>query len=841
MIDKVKIWLTHERSMKKAAVFCIFLMAGVISSSLLYIHYSKETIYQNGAGQLHETALQLADSMEKQTERQWDMLELFLAYFALRDYESLEKAQQEWQMKSEGTLCFLDENGVYYYSDKRVPMVNNDKVTKLLVNTGQKEILTDVYVDGVDQIVYLISIEPIKIGNTVIRAIGLSYDKEDMFRVLDLQAYGQKANLYVINEDGTIIFRNSKVNGAVGYNLRKELEQYTFIKGKQKITQPLSQLSGEEIMIFDNGAEKKYICFVKTGMEHCYLAITVPVNIVSGGVQRMSAFAGILSAVQGILLFIIGVNTLFVFLSNILCAKERERAGAEAASRAKSEFLSNMSHDIRTPLNAVIGMTAIAKNHADNPAKVLECLTKITHSGRQLLGLINDILDMSKIESGKMSLNKDTMSMPDVIENIAAIISSQAKQQQLDFRVCVKEVRHEKIQCDAVRFSQIFLNILSNAVKFTPKGGTVTFLIQEQPSDKGNKHARYELVVEDTGIGMEPGFVDTIFETFTRARDSKVDKIEGSGLGMAITKCIVDMMEGQIQVESEAGHGTRFTVTLEFPVDEEAEQLTSLQGLTALVVDNDIELCLGAAAALEALGIEAEWTRDIAQAVTLVEKHRKKGQGFHVVLLDWAMCGSNGVRTAHEIRKAMDGDDSIIIVTANDWIDMVEEAKAAGVDGFLPKLFFQSTLYYGISGLLHRKKEKDETEEAPALEGIHILVAEDNNINWEITQELLTIHGAILSRAENGMDCLRILRESAPGEYEAILMDIQMPVMDGYEAARQIRRLERADLKQIPIIAMTANAFDEDIRNAREAGMNGHLSKPIELDKLIKTVKSLIH
>ena len=844
MIEQLKKRLMQERSVRKTAFLCLFLLMGVISSSLYYIRYSKEVIYRGGAGQLHETALQLADSMEKQLERQRPALELLADYLVLRQHDSLKAAQQEWAAKPYGgadaELCFIDGNGVYYCADSRVSMVDDSQVTDLLLNRGHEAVLTDVFADGREKLVYLLSIEPLQIGSTVVHAVGLSYDKDEMFQIFDLNAYEQKANLYLIYEDGTIIFRSNQINGAEGYNLRKAVEKYPFVRGGEEFGNPLPQIAGNEVMIFSCDGLDKYIGFVKTAMKDCYLAITVPVDTVSGSVQRLSSVAAVMSAVQGVLLFAIGMIVLYAILSNVLYAKEKERAGAEAASRAKSEFLSNMSHDIRTPMNAIIGMTAIAAANVDNPQKVRDCLHKITLSGRQLIGLINDVLDMSKIESGKMTLNPDVMSLPETLESIINIIRAQARQRDQNFRIYVKEVRHENVLCDCVRFGQIFLNILSNAVKFTPDGGDISFTVREIPSLGGSGYARYSLVVEDTGIGMTPEFVNTIFESFVRASDSKVDKIEGSGLGMAITKCIVDMMDGQIQVESKVGAGSRFTVTLEFPLVAEQEAAATLPALPILIVDDDRDLCLGTAAVLREIGMEAEWTQSGIQAVAMVKERNRTGRDYRVVLLDWLMPGQNGVETAREIRKAVGREIPIIIITAYDWSDIEAEARAAGVDGFLLKPLFRSTLYRGISRLLKRNEEKTDSEkERPMLEGLHILLAEDNEMNWEIAQEILTMQGASLVRAEHGAKCLSILEASAEGEYDMVLMDVQMPVMNGYEATRRIRKLERADLRRIPIIAMTANAFAEDIQEAREAGMDGHLSKPIEVETLIKEVRKV--
>lgn len=834
-----------ERSVKKTVVVCLLLFIGVISTSLGYMQYSKEVIYQDGATQLHETAIQLTDSMRNQTEHQWNILNFLAEYLTVRQYDHIKTVQKDWKSgyfgEIPGELCFIDENGICCCLDNRVSMINEPEIRDLLLNSKEKTVMTNMYMDGQEMVSYLMPIEPLKIGSTTVGAIGLCYKKEDMFQVLKLQAYEQKANLYLVEEDGTIAFRSKQIDGVEGYNFRKAVEKCSFIKGKTEFAKPFSEIAENEAMIFRSGNEDKYIGVAKTNIEGYYLAMTVPVDAVSGSVQRITWMAGVLSVVQGVLLFMVGVIVLYMILANVLYAKEQERARAEAENRAKSEFLSNMSHDIRTPMNAIIGMTAIAATQVENPQRIKECLHKISVSGRQLIGLINDVLDMNKIESGKMSLNPDIMSISEALENIVSIIRPQIKQREQDFRIHVKEVYHENVMCDTVRFGQILMNILSNAVKFTPSGGRIYFYIKEIPPLKGEGYARYELCVEDNGIGMKPEFVANIFESFTRAKDSKVDKIEGSGLGMTITKCIVDMMDGLIQVESEEGVGSRFTVTLEFPIAAELEELPKLPSLSVLVVDDDKDLCIETADTLKQIGMEAEWTFDGMKAISLVKEHHIAGQDYHVILLDWCMPGLDGVETVREIRRFVSREIPIIIITAYDWVDIEEEAKDAGVDGFLSKPLFKSKLYYGINRLLYRKEEKMErVKEKQELQGVHILVAEDNDINWEIVQELLSMQGALLTHAENGEECLRILLNSEIGEFDVVLMDVQMPIMNGYEATRRIRQLERDDLREITIIAMTANAFDEDIRNAKEAGMDGHLAKPIEVDTLVREVKKAV-
>lgn len=845
MMGKLKNQLMKERSMKKIVVVCLLLLLGVISTNYVYVQYSKEVIYQNGAMQLHETTLQLTDSMKKQTVNQWTMLNLMAEYLIVGQYDDIETVQGDWKNgyfgEIPGELCFIDENGIYCCLNNKTAMIDDAEIRNLLLGSNKKVLLTDVYMDGHEKLSYMMSIDPLKIGGTTVCAIGLSHNKEDMFQVLELKAYDRKANLYLIEEDGTIIFRNKQIDGVEGYNFRRDVEKAPFIKGETEFAKPFSQMAENETMIFRSAKGEKYINIAKTAVEGQYLAITVPVSAVNGDMQRISRLAVLLSFAHGVLLFMIGAIILYMFLVNVMHEKEKASIRAEAKNRAKSEFLSNMSHDIRTPMNAIIGMTAIAATEVDNPQKMKEYLHQISISSRQLISLINDVLDMSKIENGRMSLNPDTMSISESLESIISTIRSQTKQRKQDFRIHVKEVRHEKVMCDSVRFTQIFMNILSNAVKFTPVGGRIVFSIKEIPPLKGEGYARYELYVEDNGIGMKPEFLQNIFESFTREKDSRVDKIEGSGLGMMITKCIVDMMEGQIQVESEEGIGSRFTVTLEFPIAAEPTELSQLPGLSVLIVDDDHDLCIETAEMLKEIGMETEWTLSGAEAVFLVTEHHRAGQDYNVVLIDWCMPGLDGVETIREIRRSVPREIPVIIITAYDWIDIEEAAREAGADGFLSKPLFKSKLYQGISHLLYHKEEKSEAvEEKLSLQDARILVVEDNDINWKIVSAILSREGAVLTHAENGEVGLNILLNSQVKEYNIVLMDVQMPVMNGYEASRKIRQFEREDLRNIPIIAMTANAFEEDIRNAKEAGMDGHIAKPIEVDKLKKEIKKAV-
>lgn len=510
---------------------------------------------------------------------------------------------------------------------------------------------------------------------------------------------------------------------------------------------------------------------------------------------------------------------------------------AETASRAKSDFLSRMSHDIRTPMNAILGMTSIAAMHIDEKARVLDALNKITVSGKHLLGLINDVLDMSRIESGKVNLVEECFNLSDTIEGILTVFHSQveAKQQKLD--VQITNLTHENVIGDEQHLQQIFMNIMGNAVKFTPPGGSITIHIEEKPSHI-NDCGCYEFAFADTGIGMEPEYIQTIFEPFSRATNSSGNKIEGTGLGMSIAVNIARMMDGDIKVESKLGEGSKFTVMVHLKLDNATpEDMGCLASRPVLVVDDEEDSCENACEVLNSLGMKAEYVLDGDSAVRRIQEAGKAQEPFSAVILDWLMPGKDGLATAKEIRQTAGDEIPIIILSAYDWSDIESEAKEAKVNGFISKPMFKSKLIRTLQNVLGPEGGTEiasvlETFKRQDFSGRRVLLAEDNEINIEVAQELLHLVGIEVETALNGQLAAECVQERPAGYYDLIFMDIQMPVMNGYEAAHAIRTLDRPDLKEIPIIAMTADAFSDDIRRSKEAGMNDHISKPVDLERL---------
>lgn len=511
------------------------------------------------------------------------------------------------------------------------------------------------------------------------------------------------------------------------------------------------------------------------------------------------------------------------------------------ASRAKSDFFSNMSHDIRTPMNAIIGMANIARSHLGDNEKVDNCLKKLILSSQHLLGLINDVLDMSRIENGKMTVNPEPLSLPELLENVVAIIQPTIKAAEQQFSIHLKSIRHEWFNTDALRLRQIFINILSNASKFTPAKGCITVAVEELDSSDPNI-ALMCFSFSDTGIGMKQDFIAHLFDAFSREQDSRVDKTEGSGLGMAITKKLTELLGGTIEVHSQPGKGTCFQVTLPL-LTVEAPDDGVFPNLRIMIVDDDYMIGEYLKSAFEEHGVCVESAGSGREAVTMLEKSYQEDQFYDAIFLDWKMPEMNGSQTAREIRSRFGSNIPILIVSAYDWGDIEDEAKASGADGFISKPLFRSTVCHALKKyILEEKSENFQLEQGASLKfsGQCFLLVEDNELNREIVMELLTEEGAKIEYAVNGADGVKMFEQSPEHFYDLILMDVQMPVMDGYEATKRIRALARGDAQTIPILAMTADAFAEDVAKAQMSGMNGHLAKPLDIQTLHREISGVL-
>lgn len=667
----------------------------------------------------------------------------------------------------------------------------------------------------------------------------LSMDREDSTMVYS----------HIIRKNGSFVIRSA--DELHGYENYFEQIEAQFEEGSEEAQRHINDLKSKmerdevysDVMNTKDGNIHMYCA--KLAVSEWYLVTIMDYDRLDTIIADFGNRWVVMAVVSSVILaaVLIAIFLLYTFF-NSQNVKQLKRAREEAlrANRAKSEFLSNMSHDIRTPMNAIVGMTAIATANIDNKQQVQNCLKKIALSSRHLLGLINDVLDMSKIESGKMTLNMEQVSLREAIDGITTIVQPQLKIKKQNFNVFIHDIITENVYCDSVRLNQVLLNLLSNAIKFTPDEGKIEIALSQEESPLGEHFVRNHIWVTDTGIGMTQEFLKRIFESFTREDNARVHKTEGTGLGMTITKYIVDAMKGTIEVQSELGKGTKFHVTLDLERVETMEEEMILPDWHMLVVDDDEQLCESAVASLKGIGIRGEWTLSGEDAIDIAVKAHDGGNNFDIILLDWRLPGIDGIETARRIRKALGDDIPILLISAYDWSEMEDEAREAGISGFIAKPLFKSTLFYGLRKYAEgatEAKEENAIAKEEELAGKKILLAEDNDLNWEIADMLLTDAGLIVERAENGKICVEKLKNSAPGTYDAILMDIRMPVMTGYEATVEIRKLNHPD-RDIPIIAMTADAFSDDMKKCLECGMNAHVAKPIDLELIKATLIKFI-
>jgi signal transduction histidine kinase/DNA-binding response OmpR family regulator len=546
-----------------------------------------------------------------------------------------------------------------------------------------------------------------------------------------------------------------------------------------------------------------------------------------------------------LLIGVISAGLLLLFVIDLLFIRSFNKklriaaAEADSANKAKTDFLSAMSHDIRTPMNAIIGLTSIAQKNIGDDEATRENLRKIGLAGNHLLTLINDILDISKVESGKLNLSPVTFSIVETVENLVNLSQPMVKEKNIDFNFRVGHMEKEYLYADQLRLNQIYINILSNAVKYTEPGGSVSVDMYEEESPVSGC-VRLTYRVSDTGIGMTEEFMERMFQPFSRQTDSRVNSIQGTGLGLAITRKMVDLMNGTIDCKSEDGKGTTFTVVIDIPAADKNRDDIRLDPVDILVVDDDEVLLCTAEDTLGTLGVSADTAGSGAEAIDKILGRRQEGRNYDLVIIDWKMPEMNGVETVRRIRSDIDEKIPILLISAYDVSEIEDEAKKAGANGFVSKPLFRSTLYDKINQLLGKEVSSAETEDDHSdLEGIHILVAEDNDINWEIIQATLAMYGMTSDRAENGRICVDMMKNAAKGKYTLIFMDVQMPEMNGLDATRAIRRMEDTWASSIPIIAMTADAFSENVTECLNAGMNGHIAKPFDVKLVIKEIRKI--
>ena len=638
----------------------------------------------------------------------------------------------------------------------------------------------------------------------------------------------ENAELSMIDADGNYIIKDHSFKNSNffefyrSYNSGDTAAQELF----EKITSSTGSFS-----MYNSRGEKCILAYTPIASKAEWVLLSfMPMNELNVNTENWM-LVGIVSV--GLLILFVFDLTVMLYFNQKLHAAAREAA---FANQAKTDFLSTMSHDIRTPMNAIIGLTTIAKKNLDDTESVRENLQKITLASNHLLTLINDILDISKVESGKLILSPQTFSIVEAVENLVNISQPMIKEKNIEFHFRIGRMEKEYLYADQLRLNQIYINILSNAIKYTEPGGHVSVDMREDESKKpGCVQLTY--IVSDSGIGMSPEYMANMYQPFSRQTDSRVNSIQGTGLGLAITKQMVDLMNGTINCQSEPGKGTTFTVILDIPIAERQREDMLLEPMDVLIVDDDPILLETAADTLKSLGVTADCAESASKALEMISHRHETEQDYSIVILDWKMPDIDGIEMTRRIRSTVSPDIPILLISAYDRTDIEGAAKKAGANAFISKPLFRSTLYDTINDVLGTGAKSAEPEnDYSDLHGMNILIAEDFDVNWEVISALLEMYGINTERAENGRICVEKIKSAAEGSYDLIFMDIQMPEMNGLDATKNIRALDDPWASSIPIIAMTADAFSENVTECLNAGMNGHISKPVDIKLVIKEI-----
>ena len=876
--DEVRNDRTHSKKLKKYIIpmLSVLVMAVCLVFGIFFIRsFMMQQTTEERTAQLDEMIAQIRVNLEYGLEVHWSLLDGVDLSIEGQHYndiqllmEDIERLEKTFQLDSFGCrIMLIESTGTVCLSDGTSGIW--DDVNYLSDGEYRKTFVSDTSnVDGTFLAFAQKLNSQVTVGtdNVCFTHLILLKDIEYVKKYYTTESYGGHASTYIIKSNGTLAYYDSEEEDVLkARNIFKALHEAEYMSGRDfHIVQ--EQLEKEGMSAADIIINQTEYFYSLTNLKdyNMTLMLLIPAEYVA--VSTVNMMGATLRVMIIFMLILIAVVVLAVFsfvkaqrsnqmvkfeqknnqeLNRLREAAEDALHAAEVANKSKSVFLSNMSHDIRTPMNAVIGFATLGLSNIDNQEKVKDYFTKILSSSNHLLSLINDILDMSRIESGKINLEETEANLSDMLHEIRTIIGGQIHAKQLELYMDVIDVTDEDIYCDKTRLNQVLLNLLSNAIKFTMPGGTVSVRvaqIQNLSTEKG----LYEIRVKDTGIGMSKEFAERIFEPFERERSSTVSRIQGTGLGMSITKNIVDMMGGTIEVHTEEGKGTEFILRLELrlkPEQKKKGKIKALEGLKALVVDDDFNTCDSVTRMLEKFGMRSEWTISGKEAVLRTKQSIERKDAFNVYIIDWRLPDMNGIEVTRRIR-GLRNDAPIIILSAYDWDDIETDAKEAGVTGFCAKPMFMSDLRESLISVLGDELLGDEKQQSVSVEdvtedfgGRHLLLVEDNELNREIAQEILCEYGFCIDVAVDGAEAVEKISSSKPGDYDLVLMDIQMPVMDGHEATRRIRKLDAPELASIPIIAMTANAFNEDRKAAEACGMNGFISKPVDIEELIQVLK----
>ena len=642
----------------------------------------------------------------------------------------------------------------------------------------------------------------------------------------------ENVELSLIDADGDYIIKGHSYKNSNFFEFYRSYNVVDPVSAQELFTK-LTSTTGSFTML-NSRNEECILAYTPVGAAKGWTLLSfMSINDLNVNTQNW-LLIGFISA--GLLILFVFDLAFMIYFNKKLQATAKEAA---SANKAKTDFLSAMSHDIRTPMNAIIGLTTIAERNLGDTESVRDNLRKITLASNHLLTLINDILDISKVESGKLNLSPQTFSIVDMVENLVNLSQPMIKEKNIEFSFRTSAMETEYLYADQLRLNQIFINILSNAIKYTEPGGRISVDMREEESLKPGC-VRLVYIVSDTGMGMSPEFMKTMYEPFSRQTDSRVNSVQGTGLGLAITKQMVDLMEGSIDCQSEQGKGTTFTVKLDLPIAERQREDMMLEPMDVLVVDDDEILLETAADTLKSLGVTTECASSSLEAIGMITHRHEINNDYSVVILDWKMPDVDGVETIHRIREQVGSGIPILLISAYDFTEVEDAAKQAGANGFICKPLFRSTLYDKINEILGTTAKSTEPEnDYSDLQGMNILIAEDNDINWEIISSLLGMYGITTERVENGRLCVEKMKSAKEESFDLIFMDIQMPEMNGLDATRNIRKLDNPWASTIPIIAMTADAFSENVTECMNAGMNGHIAKPVDINLVIKEIRRI--